>query len=288
MSIFKSPLRYPGGKACLYPFISNILYCNKLFDGIYAEPFAGGAGAALELLLHVEVQTIMINDIDRHIYAFWKSLLNDTDFFIKFIDNVTISLDEWQKQRYIYNNINDFSDLDIGLATFFLNRCNRSGILRGRPIGGLNQNGKWKIDARFNKQALIERIKLIALYRDRIRIFNKDAINFLNEDVMPLENHKLFIYLDPPYYVQGGQLYLNNYKHQDHIKLSEYIKALPYKWMLSYDNEEEIISMYKYIKSISINFNYRAHQHKIGKEIIFFSPDLILPESILNQIINPQ
>ena len=50
MGITHSPLRYPGGKSILSPLLGNFIEINNLLDGIYIEPYAGGAGAALKLL----------------------------------------------------------------------------------------------------------------------------------------------------------------------------------------------------------------------------------------------
>ncbi len=179
MDNFKSPLRYPGGKKNQYRFITELLRQNSLVDGIYIEPFAGGAGAALELLMSEYVQHIYLNDLDPHIYLFWKTILNQTDEVLYIIKHIDVTVDEWKRQRLIYKQPTEYTDIQVGFSTFFLNRCNRSGILGGRPIGGLDQRGKWKIDARFNRKNLIERIKTISFYKDRIHVFGIDAKVFL-------------------------------------------------------------------------------------------------------------
>lgn len=278
MDNFKTPLRYPGGKGALYKFISFILRQNNLTDGFYIEPFCGGAGLAIELLLREYIQHIYLNDIDPHIFSFWSSLLNETEPLIRLIENVEVSIEEWRRQKHIYDDPEGYTSLELGFATFFLNRCNRSGILGGRPIGGLNQTGLWKIDARFNKKNLIRRIETIAFYVERIHVYGYDATYFLKNIIKNLPQEKTLVYLDPPYYIMGGELYLNNYSHSDHHALSWFIKGLPFKWVLSYDNVLQILDMYQDKRSLNISLRYRANQRKQGNEIIIFSDDLCIPQ----------
>jgi DNA adenine methylase len=161
-----SPLRYPGGKQILGSVLARIITENRLEGSIYAELYAGGAGAALSLLYWEYVSKLYLNDADPCIYAVWRSILDHTDEFCKRIRDVALTTDEWKKQKAIYTNYAENSILDIGFATFYLNRTNRSGIIKnGGPIGGYDQSGPWKIDARFSRPGLIERVERIALYR---------------------------------------------------------------------------------------------------------------------------
>lgn len=285
MDNFKTPLRYPGGKGVLYKFFSIFLRYNNLVDGFYIEPFCGGAGLAIELLLREYVQHVYINDADTHIFAFWHSLLNESEALIRLIEDVEVSIKEWRFQKEIYENPDRHTSLEIGFATFFLNRCNRSGILGARPIGGLNQTGQWKIDARFNKKNLIHRIETIMFYADRIHVYGNDAQYFLKDILKNLPQENTFIYLDPPYYLMGGELYLNNYNHSDHQSLSYFLKDLPFNWVLSYDNVPQIVDMYRDKRSLNVNLHYRANGLKQGKELMFFSDDLNIP-NIEKDIIN--
>jgi len=276
--MFKTPLRYPGGKRALHRFIASILCKNDLVDGFYVEPFCGGAGLGIELLMREYVQHIYINDADPHIFSFWYSILNEMESFIKLIKDVEVSVYEWKRQKSIFENPNGHTRLEVGFATFFLNRCNRSGILGGRPIGGLNQTGPWKIDARFNKDNLIRRIESISFYAERIHLYGYDAIEFLKRVIRDLPKAKTLIYLDPPYYVMGGELYFNSYDQSDHEALSEFIQRIPFSWVLSYDNVPQVAKMYRSKRRINLYLLYRANKLKQGKELIIFSDDVQLPE----------
>ena len=95
MPVTDTPLRYPGGKSQIIPLVVEILRENDMFYGEYAEPFAGGAGIAMSLLLNSYVDRIHINDIDPAVYAFWFSVLNHTEQLCDLIDEAPVTIDEW-------------------------------------------------------------------------------------------------------------------------------------------------------------------------------------------------
>lgn len=198
---YPSPLRYPGGKKKLTGFIKDVIECNDLLGGTYIEPFAGGASVALSLLFTEYVNNIVINDIDRSIYAFWHSVINSTEELCRLIRNTTVSVEEWDRQRAVQEHKGDCDVLELGFSTFFLNRTNRSGIVKGGIIGGREQTGKWKIDCRYNRADLIKRIEKVALYANRIELHNQDAIDFINA-IRPVLGANVLIYFDPPITIQ--------------------------------------------------------------------------------------
>lgn len=276
---YYSPLRYPGGKGKLLNTIKELYKVNALQDHIYAEPFAGGASIAIGLLMEEFTPKVIINDIDYHIYAFWYSILNNTEEFCRLISDTSISIRMWEKQKYIFN---DFINQDIflvGFSTFFLNRTNHSGILNGGIIGGANQKGKWKINARFNKKDLMNRIEKIALYKDRISIMNYDANDLLTK--LNKEKDKLFLFIDPPYFVNGKDLYLNFFKNNDHLRLSKKILKLNKDWIVTYDNVPEINTMYNKSSRREFSLSYSARTRKFGKEVMFASKRIVLPEILV-------
>lgn len=198
MAINPSPLRYPGGKAVLSQFLGEVIRENGLADGVYVEPYAGGAGAALNLLFGEHVREIVLNDIDRCVFAFWRAVLNQTETFTGLVRQTRITIPEWKRQRKIYKTSSRKPQIALGFAGFYLNRCNRSGIMvNGGPIGGIRQTGKWKLNARFNKPALISRIERVALYKSRITACNEDALDFLRQIRMDCDPERTLVYLDP-------------------------------------------------------------------------------------------
>lgn len=272
-----SPLRYPGGKNCIFPFVSNFFYENNLIGINYAEPYAGGSGLALRLLFEEYVNKVYINDLDKSIYAFWEIVLNDADRFCDWIENVEISIDNWQLYKTVQADLNNATTFELAKSTFFLNRTNISGVIKGGVIGGRSQLGKYKIDARFNKSDLISKIQRIYSFRNRIIISNIDGVKFVNK--MNKKYEDVFIYLDPPYYRKGADLYMNFYREQDHQELAKYVKRLDKKWMISYDNQDFILNLYSDNPKLIYKLSQCA-SNRIGDEVLIFSDSLSFTNSI--------
>ena len=273
-----TPLRYPGGKGKLAAYVKEIIRANKLYDGVYAEPYAGGAAIGLELLFQEYVAKIHINDLSGPVYSFWKAVLNDTEELCRLVKNTRLSVASWDRQKRIFANPRGHSDTQLGFATFFLNRTNRSGILNGGVIGGRDQTGPWKIDARYNADELIFRIESIARMRKRIKLSRSDALALLRFN-LPKWPTKTLIYLDPPYFDRGRELYYDYYKSEDHADLARFIGANMQgrHWIVSYDNVTPIKELYSSFRSIVYNVGYSARETRIGKEVMFFSPKLAIP-----------
>ncbi|MFQ2509969.1 DNA adenine methylase [Aeromonas caviae] len=274
---FYTPLRYPGGKGKLSYYVKSIIEHNNLLDGTYIEPYAGGASVAIELLLEEYVRNIIINDIDPAIYSFWSSVLEHTDELCKRISDVNVTMDSWYEQKEIISSPEKYSTVDIGFATFFLNRTNRSGILKAGVIGGKEQKGKWTLDVRFNKSDLIERISKISKYKSRIKVFNKDTLELIESEPAFRADNTL-IYLDPPYYVKGQGLYRNYYVHEDHLKIKNALSSAEIKyWLVSYDNANEIKELYSEFRQDEYSLQYTAQNKKNGEEVMIFSDGINIP-----------
>ena len=272
-----SPLRYPGGKARLAPYVAAIFDVNGLCDGHYAEPYAGGAGVALSLLVSERASIIHLNDIDRGGYAFWHSVLHATEQLCRLIETASLSVDGWQARRTEYFECERDDLLTLGFATFFLNRTNRSGIVRGGIIGGLDQQAEWGIDARFNREDLVRRVERCATFGDRIRLTNMDAIEFLGTLATSLPERSL-TYCDPPYLVKGTRrLYTNWYEPNDHADVADTLAAYPLPWLVTYDAVPEIRALYEWAPSLEYDLSYSASERYRGTEAIFHAPELRLP-----------
>jgi DNA adenine methylase len=271
-----SPLRYPGGKGKLARFVAEVIRDNDLHDGLYVEPYAGGAAVAFELLLTGVVRHVAINDLNGPIFTFWRAVLDDTSALIKLIRETEVTMTVRDRAKRIFME-NSGTSLELAFATFFLNRTNRSGILNGGPIGGVSQAGAWKLDARYNKEALIERIEKIARMRRFISLTNLDAVEFLNS-MAPTWPKKTLVYLDPPYYDKGRDLYYNFYKHDDHANVAFATHNISnVRWIVSYDDVEPIRSLYQQVSCLRYTIGYSARERSRGAEAMFFSPGLIIP-----------
>lgn len=276
--MFYSPLRYPGGKNKLSAFIAKICIDNNI-NGHYVEPYSGGASVALFLLIEGFVKKITINDKDRSIYAFWHSVLNNTNELCEKIEKAEITISEWKKQRGIQSNKRNVDLLTLGFSTFYLNRTNRSGIINAGVMGGIEQNGNYLMDCRFNKTDLIDRIRTIAKHKKNIRLYKKDAIKLIDKIQQEANKENVIFYFDPPYYLKASTLYMNHYKVNNHQKVSDKIKSIEnIKWIVSYDNVPEIQELYSECSKKEFSFKHTAYEIREGKEILFFSKNLEQPK----------
>ncbi|MDZ7750899.1 MAG: DNA adenine methylase [Gammaproteobacteria bacterium] len=279
MATLASPLRYPGGKAAMAPLLRKVRSLNGLGQHSIAEPFAGGAGAALEMLMGEDTHYIVINDLDPSIGDFWWALTNQSTRFLRLIDDAPLNIEEWKRQRAILKKPWQYSRLRRGFATFYLNRCNRSGIiLNGGPIGGYDQKGRWKIDARFNRKRLRERCSRIIEYRDRIQLSNLDGIQLVEDHA----DDKTFLFIDPPYYNKGPKLYLNALDHEYHKRLAGILGSKQdASWVVTYDDCPEIRALYEnWAQVISFGLRYSASGAAQGKEVCIAPQWLQLPDDL--------
>jgi len=277
MSRLASPLRYPGGKACLYKLATALLSMNGLQQRVYAEPYSGGCGLALSLLYSGHVSQIHLNDIDRSVWAFWQSIIYHTNDFINLVTSTDITVEEWQRQRLIQAQKESAEVLELGFSTFFLNRTNRSGIIHsGGVIGGKNQEGPWPIDCRYNKQDLVKRIHRVSQYKDRIFLYNEDAESFMGFSGKEYPQTAI-LYIDPPYFDKGSKLYKNFYKKKDHVRISDKISALRNPWFLTYDNVPSIRNLYGDYPTVELDIGYSVQVKRRGSELLVVSKGLRLP-----------
>lgn len=277
MGQHRTPFRYPGGKQRLAPFIAELLAENSLVGGDYVEPYAGGAGIALHLLIDGLVGHVHLNDSCVPIHAFWRSVLDEPDELCRRIRNASLCIDEWKRQREVLRRPTEHSEIDLGFSAFYLNRCNRSGVLTGGVIGGLAQDGEWKMDARFPRNELVRRIEVIAAKRDSITLRDWDAEKFITDYIPDLPDRTL-VYCDPPYFAKASRLYLNYYQESDHFHVADVIQnKLPRKWVVSYDSAPEILRYYRDRRAFVYHLQYNASRVYKGQEIFIFSDDLLIP-----------
>lgn len=277
MSRSASPLRYPGGKACLYDLAIAFLEINGLSQRNYVEPYSGGCGLALSLLFGGHVTQIHLNDIDRSVWAFWHSALYRVDELAELVRTTPITVDEWERQRAVQFRKQDADVVELGFSTFFLNRTNRSGIIHsGGIIGGKAQAGNWKMDCRYNVDDLISRIKRVSRYKNRISIYNQDAESFLEKLGSDIPETGI-VYVDPPYYEKGSQLYRNSYKSEDHQRIAKSVSKLKNPWFMTYDNVEPIRELYSNYTSIELDIGYSVQTKRRGSELLVVSQGMRLP-----------
>ena len=275
---FHSPLRYPGGKAPLATLLSRTIELNGLSGCSYSEPFAGGAGAALCLLWEGTASELYLNDLDPHIFSFWRAVLYESERFADAILSVPLTITEWRRQQQICRLADMTQLFELGFATFYLNRCNRSGIILGSaPIGGYAQSGNWTMDARFYRDTLAERVLAIGRQQEQIHITNMDALDFLVARLSCRDEQKpSFAYLDPPYYEKGNRLYMNFYSDDDHRELARYIQERgDLQWVMSYDDSDYIRNLYSACNISRLSLRYSLQRRRQARELLIWPCHLL-------------
>lgn len=275
-SPYLSPLRYPGGKARLAPYLARVLAAQSSTIDTYCEPYAGGAGAGLQLLADGHVSKLIINDLNPGVAAFWRSAFFKTDALIESIADCTVDIHNWHEQRAIYLDPSKYDDLKLGFATFFLNRTNRSGILSARPIGGLDQTGNWGIDARFNKPDLVRRLKYLRTLASQVSVREEHAIELIR--TLGRRRRPVLLYVDPPYVVPGEELYMTDHSWPEHQRLERVLTKSPHPWILTYDADKRTRDLYRDFRCLRFGISHTAHVQKIGREFMFFSKRLRVPD----------
>lgn len=266
-----NPLRYPGAKSKLVPYIQKLIEVEDLKGCTLYEPYAGSAAVSFSLLANGTISKAVINELDPLIYCFWVSVMEHTDGLIQLIQSTDITLENWNEfskyrdAHYITNK----SILEIGFAGLFLNRTSFSGILTAGPLGGRKQTSSYAIDCRFNKKRIIKSIQELANFKNKVEIYNMDAIEFLKVKTRYKRNRKTFVYIDPPYYEKGPSLYRYYYEKDMHKSLAKFIKTKSYPWLISYDNSKEIKKLYQRSQQQHIYLDYSVNTHTKGAELLF-------------------
>lgn len=282
---YYSPLRYPGGKRRLIHTIKALIEANGLHDLHYVEPFSGGASVALALLFEAHASEIHINDLDPAVHAFWHCAVHRSEELAVRIENTSLSIREWKRQRSIYQAAGDAEVLDLAFATLYLNRTNRSGILCGGVIGGLRQNGPWKLDARFNPRDLAGRVRQIGRFRSSIHVHQLDASKLIRKVITGLPKNSL-AFFDPPYIIKGGSLYLDRFDVEGHRRLASNIEKIRRPWVVTYDYEAVREQLFYDRRRIVYDLHYVANKRSAGREVMFFSDGLSVPS--LDELAGPR
>ncbi|RKF08431.1 DNA adenine methylase [Oceaniradius stylonematis] len=265
-----SPFRYPGGKGFLTGFLAAQLSGLRKGHKGYVEPFAGGAGAAMNLLFSGKVETVHLNDLDIRIYSAWKAILEENERFAEAIQTCDVSLKTWEWAKGVVEAPAEAYSFDLGFATFFMNRTSRSGIVTGSgPIGGYSQSGKWKLDARFYRSTIVKRVEWIGLNSHRIRLSRLPAIEFLSECQTTLDDERTLYFIDPPYVKIGSRLYLDGMLNGGHKALAEYLsEGYPKYWVMTYDDHPLVRDLYYEYEIRYLQVNYSLSRARKEKELL--------------------
>lgn len=266
--MIKTPLRYPGGKS---KAIKKILPLVPEFDE-FREPFLGGASVYLALRQQFPEKKYWINDLNRDLYYFWISLRDHYKDLVEQIKKIKSIEDNGRLLHKKLVTNTPKTDIEKGVRFFVLNRITFSGTIEA---GGYSQGA---FDTRFTASS-IDRLQDVYPLLKNTLITNSDYEELINKS-----GENVFIFLDPPYlsatksrlYGKNGNLHTNF----DHKRFAEVMKNTKHKWLITYDDCDEIRSLFSFANIISWEFqygmnNYRQKTAAKGKELIITNYDTI-------------
>jgi DNA adenine methylase len=268
-----SPLRYPGGKRRLVPFIAATLAANGLKPGLLAEPFAGGASVALELAATDVVERIALGDLDPNVADFWRVAFEDCDWLCGQVSSIEVNLKTWKR----FKTEEQRSARDRALACLFLNRTSFNGALHDHagPIGGQAQTSAYDLACRFPRERLIKRLRAceqLAGAGKVVFVTADDAVNVLAlaRTRAKRNNWSLFYYLDPPFWAKSNRLYQFSFTSSDHKKLAQALRYVQEPWLLSYDVADQIKKLYEPHHALqqTVELLYTASQRAAYEELV--------------------
>ena len=272
--------RYPGGKA---KFKDEILKAIKdTCEGCleYREPFFGGGSVGLMVieennpglaatgLPKFPFETFWINDKDIGVYSLWRAVVEFPDRLREQIKKYVPKVDDFEAFKDFFLNGNPDPQtpeeiVDVGFKKLAIHQISYSGlgVKSGGPLGGKEQKSKYKIDCRWSPNYMEKKLKNVhEQFKGITRVTNSD-FSAMIEDV----SVKAFIYLDPPYYVKGGELYHHSFGEADHIRMAEMLKNTKHSWVLSYDDCPEVRELYRWARIEAFDANYTINGVHTGE-----------------------
>jgi DNA adenine methylase len=273
-----SPLRYPGSKQKLVPYLVELLHHNDVQIDTLVEPFVGGGSVFLHLLMNGLAKNVIIADKDPLIASFWSVVFSEPEALVSYVRRARVTLKSFYRYKRVLKHPGGFGQDQQARACLFLNRTSFSGLLTQKvgPLGGKNQNSPYSIDCRFIRQTLVTRIRALSKFADRVTVLNWDwrkTISYTEELLAENGSHKsLFLYLDPPFYRKASDLYPICFQEQDHRDLHGVLRDLPHNWVLSYDNADEIRELYldgnHQDVNIEMPYSLNSHAQRREKELL--------------------
>jgi DNA adenine methylase len=229
-------LRYPGGKS-RGPLSNKIVQkvTERYTGGIFGEVFFGGGGITFKLLRAKAVDRVLINDYDRSIAMLWTEVIRNPDRLGRAVRGFKPTV-----AAFVAAKAKLLAETGTPLDALVVNKLSHGGrgVCAG-PQGGFEQHGKYKIDCRWNPNALVTGIAACCdLLRGRA-VDNKCH----QHDFQQVIEGAAFNYIDPPYWDVGDGLYRCFFTEADHLRLF-YALNNKTNWLLSYNNVPEVKNLY--------------------------------------------
>lgn len=170
---------------------------------------------------------------------------------------------------------------DLGYAAFLVNRCSRSGMVLGNvgPIGGKTQAGAHTVASRFNGDRLAERIRAVAAFGDRFRVYQGDGISYVESLADSGIEDEVFVFADPPYIGVGNRLYAHGMGRDQHQRLAAAPRSCPSAWVLTYDAHPDVLDLYPDSTVVEFEIPHTANRQQVGTEYLLYPTHLVTPGS---------
>jgi DNA adenine methylase len=267
--------RYPGGKSKLKSRIAfklNEVSCDNNLE--YREPFFGGGSIGLLILQNrPNLKKVWINDFDLGISSLWTTLIKRPDLLKMYVGKFepSVELFDNYKQELTATELptltSDEDVADFGFKKLAIHQISYSGLgtKSGGPLGGRDQKSEYKIDCRWSPHYICKKIDILNQLFSQYIIKNNVCTNYDFAEIINDTTNDALIYLDPPYYNKGNDLYQHGFTEDDHRRLADCLKKTKHEWVLSYDECPEIRKYYDWasIEEIAgVNYSITASKDK--------------------------
>jgi DNA adenine methylase len=254
-------IRYPGSKDKHLRFLESYFPSFNYEKGI-CEPFAGTASVTFYMLQGKFVDYYHINDFDSGIAALWNTVKTQPEDLKQKIKSYKPNV----KDFYKFKNEEADNDFDKAFQKIVIHQISFSGLgmMAGGPLGGREQKGAYNVLSRWRPEKIsanIEKCSNLLNSADG-KITNESWETVLTE----ANDNGRFIYLDPPYYERGANLYIAG--DIDHAAMAEELQSKD-NWLLSYNDLPEIRKLYKKNHIETLNVRSQLHHNMINEVAIY-------------------
>lgn len=271
--------RYPGGKYKLRKEITKRLTTQVIHKGVeYREPFFGGGSIGLELLnKNPDITRVWLNDKDTSIACLWTAVIQYPAYLKRCVQRFTPSVKAFHDFQRELPEIYDVPKesgkvVDVGFKKIAIHQISYSGLgtKSGGPLGGEDQKSPYKIDCRWSPDYICEQIDRAHHLFTKVQLHNECCTNLDFSGLLEDTSCDALLYLDPPYYEKGNELYECGFSLVDHERLMSALKETKHPWVLSYDDCLQVRSLYKWanVDSLGVNYSIKAARNK--PELLIF------------------
>ncbi len=295
-------VRYPGGKSKLRDQIAKRLAEQTEHEGLeYREPFFGGGSIGLKIVSdNADITRLWINDKDVGIACLWTAVIRHHDEFKERVCSFTPTVEAFYELRHELTTLSAMPTepgrtVDLGFKKLAIHQISYSGLgtKSGGPLGGVGQKSQYKIDCRWSSDYICKKVDKLHDLFAAIEVRGNCCTNLDFADVIEDTECRCLLYVDPPYYVKGNDLYQHGFTPEDHERLAGALRKTEHAWVLSYDDCDEVRQLYQWahVESLDVNYSITAIKDKdTGERLSRTKSELIIgpKRARLGALSNPQ